>query len=840
MKKNLFWSMLAMSGMLFATSCSQDELVNESTGDFVNATFNIGAVGSMGTRAIGEGTYIDKVACAVYDANGKEMDALYQIKDVDNGTATYSVRLAKGQNYRIAFFAYNSEADAYDVADLTNIKVKSGQSSNIEKRDAFTAYYDVETGKTMNSINETVELYRPFAQLNLGVNNEEYQDAKNAGVVIEKSYIKVSNVHNAFSAYHNAVVAGNPAQTMEFALDYIPRETLLVDTDNDGTNEQYHYLALNYLLVGDKDAEKELTDVEFAWETIDGKKNNPTTKFYNIPVQRNYRTNIIGKLLTSPADFNIVIKPAFDGDKNENITDNVIDQVTTVVVDDMPSFQQAINDAENPGTYSYQFTGDIDGTNGRSVAASITIPQKEGVNIVIDGNGYKFDGTFYLEGAARNTGNETLTFKNINFVHSGSAIDFISANETTSAARYAHNVTIDNCTFTGYDNGEVMGLRYRQTYNMVVKNSTFTNMYGVMWATGCVGITIDNVTVTNSKNGISLGTSTNVVINNANIDTDVYGIRANGEGAYNLTVENTAINANQPIIVRKTTGAYSVALEGTNTLTTAEQYHIVFTNGADDADYVAPTGAYSITGAENFNVYPADANKPMIADTEEKLNALLADNNVTSIALGADINATIVMKSNKTIIGNGYLLGAINLNGANNVTLKDITFDAANAVMGYDGSGKSKQYANIITGDTNKPKKGAHNLVIDGCTFEGKFANGGASIAFTDQSRSSGGSGNITIKNCTFDTENAFYSIYGHYTGNGKNGYGDFVIEGNTFKTTFTQGGTIYLGRYASSTPVVVKGNIFRTVTSLADAVYVQDHSDYGVSVNAENNTFAE
>ena len=36
-KKNLFMSMLAMASMLFATSCSQDEVLNESaTDDFVN------------------------------------------------------------------------------------------------------------------------------------------------------------------------------------------------------------------------------------------------------------------------------------------------------------------------------------------------------------------------------------------------------------------------------------------------------------------------------------------------------------------------------------------------------------------------------------------------------------------------------------------------------------------------------------------------------------------------------------------------------------------------------------------------------------------------------------
>ena len=228
--------------------------------------------------------------------------------------------------------------------------------------------------------------------------------------------------------------------------------------------------------------------------------------------------------------------------------------------------------------------------------------------------------------------------------------------------------------------------------------------------------------------------------------------------------------------------------------------------------------------------------------TVEELNAALNNADVKTIILGNGEFGTIVAKSNKTIIATASAkVDAVNLNGADNFTIKNINFDASTAVMSYDYVGNAKQYANIITGDkTNNSLKGAHNVVIDGCTFTGTFANGGTSIAFTDYNRKTGFSGNITIKNCTFDTKNAYYNIYGHYTGDGNNGYGDFVIENNTFKTVFAQGGAIYLGRYASSTPVMVKGNTFEVAKSLNEAMFVQDHSNYGVSIAAENNTFAE
>lgn len=225
-----------------------------------------------------------------------------------------------------------------------------------------------------------------------------------------------------------------------------------------------------------------------------------------------------------------------------------------------------------------------------------------------------------------------------------------------------------------------------------------------------------------------------------------------------------------------------------------------------------------------------------VAKNADDLKALLNDASVDTIVLGAGEFGVIVAKSNKTIIASADAkVDAVNLYGAENLTLKNFNFDAATAVVAVDGKGNSKQYANIVTGQNGaNPAKGAKNLVIDGCTFAGTFANGGASIAFTDQNRGSGQSGNITIKNCVFNTENAYYSIYGYYFG-----AGNLAIENCTFNTVFTVGGTIFLGRYQSSVPVVVKGNAFNTVNSIEEALYLQDHSNYGVSYVAENNTFA-
>ncbi|MBE6633105.1 MAG: hypothetical protein E7620_02040 [Ruminococcaceae bacterium] len=206
------------------------------------------------------------------------------------------------------------------------------------------------------------------------------------------------------------------------------------------------------------------------------------------------------------------------------------------------------------------------------------------------------------------------------------------------------------------------------------------------------------------------------------------------------------------------------------------------------------------------------------------------------IALGEGTYNTIVMKSDITLVGTGSEnVGCINLNGANNVTLKNIVFDAAGARMAYDGKGNARFYANILSGDAGKNGAGSRNLVIEGCTFTGAFANGGTTIAFNDQGRGSGQSGNITIKGCTFQTTGGYVDIYTYYAG-----YGEFVIEGNTFASDCLDR-PIYLGKYQSSTPVVVKGNAFVKNATFASATYLQDHSSYGVSFDStvvDSNTF--
>ena len=474
----------------------------------------------------------------------------------------------------------------------------------------------------------------------------------------------------------------------------------------------------------------------------------------------------------------------------------------------------------------------LDGANGNvtiklgtNLVGDVTVHQKPDVEITIDGNDHNYNGVITVDGKSAAYDTAALTIKNVNF--NGEAISAdacIRLGNGENATRYTCNVIVNNCTF------DVPGAVGVKSYtggdkNLIISNCTANaKAHSLLQAAGIEPIHIQKCKIY-SKNGMNFNNSTNVTIDNCEADVKGYAVRFgagsaadNNEETYTITnssLKSACEDGDAVIILRGTAAKATLTLENT-TLEGAIQ----IANNAKDAKVII--------------------NGNSVITTVEGIDAAIEAGNTEVVLVG--YFDYIVAKSGITYKGNNAVVGCINLNGADNVTINNINFDAAKAKLGYDNNGAAKQYANIITGDkVNKPIKGAHNLVIDGCTFTGKFANGGAAIAFTDYKRTSGYSGNITIKNCTFETVGAYYHIYAHYTGDSTNGHGNFVIDNNVFKTeVHPQANTIYLGRYASNVPVVVKNNKFDVDNTLNDAIYVQDHSSYGVSVDASDNTFAQ
>ena len=285
MKKILFGMMAAA---VLATSCAK-ELQDVATGD-ATVTFTVGTP-EIATRAYSDGTTATELQYAVYDAAGNYLAALTGTQGINIST-TVELKLTTGNTYTVAFWA-DSQAAPYTV-DFANKSVSvdyTGVKSNDENLDAFYAWY---TFTVTGAQTETVELKRPFAQLNVGT--ADYEASEKAGYVPTASTVTVKNVFSTLN-FATGAVEGETAVT--FGENAIPAgETFPVSG--------YDYLAMNYLLVA---TDKALVEVEFTY--TDG-SDAKTRTVGSVPVQRNYRTNIYGNILTSDVDINVEINPDYN------------------------------------------------------------------------------------------------------------------------------------------------------------------------------------------------------------------------------------------------------------------------------------------------------------------------------------------------------------------------------------------------------------------------------------------------------------------------------------------------------------------------------------------------
>ena len=98
----------------------------------------------------------------------------------------------------------------------------------------------------------------------------------------------------------------------------------MVDNELEVNGSKYEYLATAYVLVP-RDDKQNLADLEMELQT--GLNENIKLKVPAAPIQRNYRTNVLGNLLTNQTDFTVEINADFYTPDNE-LTKVVVDSVS--------------------------------------------------------------------------------------------------------------------------------------------------------------------------------------------------------------------------------------------------------------------------------------------------------------------------------------------------------------------------------------------------------------------------------------------------------------------------------------------------------------------------------
>ena len=202
-------------------------------------------------------------------------------------TATFNLRLVAQQTYDFVFWADCSTGDHYNTDDLTNITVKGNYAGNNDEFDAFTgALLDYQV---KGAFSENITLRRPFGQLNV----KTLDMAAIPDPTLKPTKVKVAftAVPTSFNAKKGEIGAATAA--VEYTAD-------VLSADGD--------LTVDYIWAPVEEA----TLADFSMTFLNGTTEISTNgDFKNIPIRRNYRTNVSGNLLTKQGTFNVTIDPEF-------------------------------------------------------------------------------------------------------------------------------------------------------------------------------------------------------------------------------------------------------------------------------------------------------------------------------------------------------------------------------------------------------------------------------------------------------------------------------------------------------------------------------------------------
>ncbi len=622
MNKKLFLGMFAAAGMLLATSCSNDELDMVQSGNEAQVTFSLAAEGGITTRAISDGTGAKKLVYAVYNANGEliktiaNADVNGQIVDnsaFDNGlTENVTITLAKGQQYTVAFWAQDPKCTAYTTTDLENVEVDYAGLNNDETRDAF---FKAETFTVTGNTEINVVLKRPFAQINVGVYQTDWNAAVASGIEIEKSKVTIEKAATSINLLTGEVEG---EETVEYGFATIPTqfttpETLDVDLDKDGTKEKYVYLSMSYILANDATtgyAKATLEDLDFTFAPKSGNNINFSEGLNAVPVQRNWRTNIIGKILTGDVTFNITIDPIYDGEYNNGEAQPVnINGVYYATI------QDAVNNVKDgevikvaTGTYTevVKVTGGKNFTleaAGPNVVIAALDHQSNGTPSTVKVKGITFDNSVttagWFTGTAQNIApcvgawGGNLTFEDCAFIVAGTSGKETGVMTWWTTENNVMSLSFNNCTFEGKD--DHANARAMQIYgyvNMEVNNCSFNTKkdYTLKYVAQNGNIaTFSNNIVNNSENFVELGSSVYPGTNyTANIKNNTLGngvnthIIANNEnqtvnvdGNVSVIAEGVVKDANGNYIASSNEGITNAISDGATTINLTQGNYVI-------------------------------------------------------------------------------------------------------------------------------------------------------------------------------------------------------------------------------------------------------------------------
>lgn len=451
--------------MLMLGACSSEEPAVEPAGAKSTVAVELQLPDGLQSR-YGEGTTATDLTYAVYEHGKKEAlavctggaDATIGKATMSGLKTTITLQLTTGKEYDFVFFAAAPNSIySFDKANQTVTANYTGLKANEESLDAF---FNTTTYKVVGNATISAKLYRPFAQLNILTDDVTASSA--AGFAPQDTKVVVKDVANKLNLVTGAI-EGEAELTYDYNTLAAGKMTI--------KGKDYDYLAMNYLLVN----EKKTVEVGFGVKST--KNEERAITFNNVPVQRNFRTNIYGSLLTNALNVNVEIIPGFNEPDYEVVgvsdAETLVSELTAgnnVALTADINLDQAVilNLAGKEATIDLNGHNIIGSKKFYDNTVNVwSVLSVRGGKLTINGDGNVFAATGaiaeapnYIEDFAIDVNNGAqLVINGGNFKGNDTAVYI-----------YSGSVEINGGTFEVYDNG----LSYGARYNINAYDSAFT------------------------------------------------------------------------------------------------------------------------------------------------------------------------------------------------------------------------------------------------------------------------------------------------------------------------------------------------------------------------------
>lgn len=457
----------AAAAILLAASCQHNEHpMGLPSGEEVSVSISAVLPGDGGavvkSNAVpGNGSEVNRCILEVYLIGDNDAASLYgkrEIVEVTGLKASFDdLNLITGQKYRFVLWADHVEApdtedglavdNFYDTdaegVGLKNVTIKdvTAYAGNDDQRDAFF-YSSPEDVTVTGPADYTLDLKRPFGQLNIittdyGLIPDEPSSLRPAKVQL--TYKNIPTGINLLTGELLTTDIDGSVTTQEVAGTAVDIAGPAVEGNDDAKQLSFDYI------LAPATGQHVINELKMSFLKSDESATGITDyTFKSLPVQRNYRTNVSGALLTDRAGLSIEVKPDFD----ETVT--VAEQAETI---------EAAQLAINAGMTDIEFTKAVNGT--------VTLPEgsetynisfNEGVDGYITIESDTYTGHLYIENHGAQS-EHTLT---IALPEGSATLDFgawssVSVSTADNTFILGEDVTISGTLTVNKGNVEIYG-----------------------------------------------------------------------------------------------------------------------------------------------------------------------------------------------------------------------------------------------------------------------------------------------------------------------------------------------------------------------------------------------